>query len=78
MESGSHEGRAGIHTYQHIPLTAAYTTSKKKEDPFSPQAGTNHCLQPVSNCHNLELLFSSDELLFKTTFPNFLLKPNKS
>ena len=40
-----------------------------------PQQRSIHYLQPMKNSHNLEL---SNELFFRTTLPNFLLKPNKS
>lgn len=53
---------------------------KRKEGRFlqPQQQCTNHRLQPLRNHHNLKLLLSSNELLFKTILPNFLLKPNES
>ena len=58
--------------------TSSPAFKKGKEDPCLPQQqNTNHRLQSVSNHHVFELLFFSDELLFKTTHPNFLLKPSK-
>lgn len=49
---------------------------KKEEDPTLPPKCTDHCLQPIRNRHNPELLFSN-ELLFEISLPYFLLKPNK-
>lgn len=41
------------------------------------QQHTNHRLRLMRNHPNLELLLFPNELLFKTTLPKFLLKPNK-
>ena len=52
---------------------------KKKEGPSLPQQqGTNHHnYQPLRNYCSLKLLFSN-EPMFKTTLPNFLLNPYRS
>lgn len=43
---------------------------KRKEVPsLLQQQPANHCLQPMINRHNLELLFFSNKLLFKTILP---------
>lgn len=57
--------------------TSSPAFKKKKEDPSLPQQGcTNHHLQRMGNCHNLQLLFPN-KLRFKTS-SRFLLKPHKS
>ena len=63
----------------HIGILSPALQKKGEGDPFLPQQqGTSPRLQPMRDRHNLELLFFSSKGLFKTTLPNFLLKPNKS
>ena len=68
----------GESSHTHSPVIA-YRTSKKKEDASLPQwQCTNHSPKPMRNCHHLGPLVSFREILFKTTLPSFLPKPNKS
>lgn len=53
----------------HIPLVAVYFTSQQEEGRPSPRAATT---QLPRRQHHLELSLSSNELLFKTSPPNFL------
>lgn len=58
---------------------SSFLFKKKKEDLSKlQQQCTNHRSQPMRNRHNLELLFFSSELLFRTTLPSFLLSSIKA
>lgn len=64
------------HNQQEEGISSAF--EKTEADPCLPwQLCTNHRLQPARNRCSLKFMFSID-LSSKTTFPNFVLKPNKS
>lgn len=65
----------------HIGILSPAFKKKKEDCSRTEQQRTNHCLQPKRNCHDFRLFCSfpmNFGKLSKTTFPNFLLKSNKS
>lgn len=73
LHSQQKAGRILLTRKNTLHIRTASPPFKKKKIPPCPQRHTNCCLQPIRNCHQLELLLLSNELLFETT----LLKPKK-
>lgn len=59
----------------HFPV---YTVQQEEERfPLGAVTASYSCLKPMRSHYRLKLLLSSEDLLFKSTFPNFLFSTYK-